>query len=78
MFICEVNENIELKLNFFSNKLWIFFYEVEFIESVINFLFFIGDCVYVFGYIGSVKFIGSFSELGDGGWIGIELDWEYL
>ena len=76
-FIREVNENIESKPNSLSNKPRIFSHEAELTESVTNPLFSIGDRVHVSGYTGSVKFIGSLSELGDGDWIGIELDREH-
>ena len=76
-FIREVNENIESKPNSLSNKPQIFSHEAELTESVTNPLFSIGDRVHVSGYTGSVKFIGSLSELGDGDWIGIELDREH-
>ena len=76
-FIREVNENIESKPNSLSNKPRIFSDEAELTESVTNPLFSIGDRVHVSGYTGSVKFIGSLSELGDGDWIGIELDREH-
>ena len=76
-FIREVNENIESKPNSLSNKPRIFPHEAELTESVTNPLFSIGDRVHVSGYTGSVKFIGSLSELGDGDWIGIELDREH-
>ena len=36
--------------------------------------FSVGDRVHVSGYVGTVKFIGELSDLGDGEWIGIELD----
>ena len=76
-FILEVNENVESKPNSLSNKPRIFSHEAELTESVTNPLFSIGDRVHVSGYTGSVKFIGSLSELGDGDWIGIELDREH-
>ena len=76
-FIREVNENVESKPNSLSNKPRIFSHEAELTESVTNPLFSIGDRVHVSGYTGSVKFIGSLSELGDGDWIGIELDREH-
>ena len=76
-FIREVNENIESKPNSLSNKPRIFSHEAELTESVTNPLFSIGDRVHVSGYTGSVKFIGSLRELGDGDWIGIELDREH-
>ena len=76
-FIREVNENVESKPNSLSNKPRIFSHEPELTESVTNPLFSIGDRVHVSGYTGSVKFIGSLSELGDGDWIGIELDREH-
>ena len=37
-------------------------------------VFSIGDRVHVSGYTGNVKFIGQLRNLGDGDWIGIELD----
>ena len=37
-------------------------------------VFSVDDRVHVSGYVGTVKFIGQLSDLGDGEWIGIELD----
>lgn len=43
-------------------------------ESRPEHVFSVGDRVHVSGYTGTVKFIGSLADLGDGEWIGIELD----
>ncbi|XP_022790820.1 kyphoscoliosis peptidase-like [Stylophora pistillata] len=69
-----VNENVESKPNSLGDEPRITSHKATISESVANPIFSIGDRVHVTGYTGSVKFIGSLSDLGDGDWIGIELD----
>ena len=48
--------------------------EADLTESTPEHVFSVGDRVHVSGYTGTVRFIGELRDLGEGEWIGIELD----
>ena len=43
-------------------------------ENQLEHVFSVGDRVHVSGYTGTIKFIGQLNDVGEGNWIGIELD----
>ena len=57
-----------------DNKPRIIPHEAELLTESSENIFSVDDRVHVSGYTGSVRFIGNLSDLGDGQWIGIELD----
>ena len=69
------DENVaESKPNSLSDKPRIITHKAELTESSEKPAVSVGDRVHVSGYTGRVRFIGNLSDLGDGEWIGIELD----
>ena len=70
----DANENVDSKpANSLDDNFIKPVEETELTESR-DYVFSIGDRVHVSGYTGNVKFIGQLKDLGDGDWIGIELD----
>ena len=69
----DTNDNVDPKPTSLEDKPRIIAHEAELTESSEK-KFSLGDRVHVSGYTGSVKFIGSLGNFGDGEWIGIELD----
>lgn len=67
------NDNVDSKQTSLEDKPRIIAHEAELTERSEQ-KFSLGDRVHVSGYTGSVKFIGSLDNFGDGEWIGIELD----
>lgn len=69
----DTNDNVDSKPTSLEDKPRIIAHEANLTESSEK-KFSLGDRVHVSGYTGSVKFIGSLDNFGDGEWIGIELD----
>ena len=69
----DTNGNVDSKPTSLDDKPRLDAHEAELTESGEK-TFSIGDRVHVTGYTGTVKFIGNLDALGDGEWIGIELD----
>lgn len=69
----DTNDNVDSKPTPLEDKPRIIAHEANLTESSEK-KFSLGDRVHVSGYTGSVKFIGSLDNFGDGEWIGIELD----
>ena len=69
----DTNDNVDLTPTLLDDKPRIIAHEAELTESSEK-KFSLGDRVHVSGYTGSVRFIGSLRDFGDGEWIGIELD----
>lgn len=69
----DTNDNVESKPNSLDDKPGIIAHEAEF-TVISEKKFSLGDRVHVSGYTGSVKFIDSLGNFGDGEWIGLELD----
>ena len=69
----DTNDIVDSKLTSLEDKPRIITHEAELTESSEK-KFSLADRVHVSEYTGSVKFIGSFGNFGDGEWIGIELD----
>lgn len=68
----DTNDNVESKPNSLDDKPRIIAREAEF-TVISEKKFSLGDRVHASGYTGSVKFIGSLGNFGDGEWIGLEL-----
>lgn len=67
----DTNDNVDSKPTPLEDKPRIIAHEANLTESSEK-KFSLGDRVHVSGYTGSVKFIGSLDNFGDGEWIGIE------